>query len=113
MKSYQALMFVLCVVAMAFGCTSKRGLVELHTQPEGATVYLGEEKLGETPLKFEYQCCVPETLKIVSGEQSVTEVLGKGWLKNEHIKGNYSEERYHIEGKKQKAWKVKTTRKLQ
>ncbi len=113
MKRRLTVTFLLCVITMAVGCTSKRGLIELNTRPPGATVYLNQTMQGVTPVKFEYDFRQPTNLRIEKdGYRTESESLGKGWVIKEYHKGNYVEDHFTIQGKGKKAWKVSTVRRL-
>ncbi|MBW1815353.1 MAG: hypothetical protein JRJ39_17435 [Deltaproteobacteria bacterium] len=57
-------LLTLFVIFVILGCTSKRGIIELHTRPSEAAIYLDDSKQGMSPLKFEYNFSQPATLKI-------------------------------------------------
>ena len=107
---------VFTVVTLLFyiGCTSKRGIIELNTRPEGSAVYYNNIYMGETPVKFEYDFRNPATLKIEKeGYYTESEMLGEGWVVREYQKGNYDEGTLMIQGEAKKAWRVNTIRNLQ
>jgi hypothetical protein len=102
---------LLCIISLAMGCTSKRGLIALNTGPQGATVYLNQIKQGVTPLEFEYDFRKPATLKIEkNGYYDTVESISELWVFSEIYKGNYLEGKFIIQDKMKKAWKVKITR---
>ena len=55
-------LFIL-VLAFSVGCTSKKGRIKLNTEPEGAEVYVGGTKVGETPTSFDYDCCINQSIQ--------------------------------------------------
>jgi TolB-like protein len=106
-------LFIL-VLAFSAGCTSKKGRIKLNTEPEGAEVYVGGTKVGETPTSFDYDCCINQELLIVKdGYHPVKETLNKYWLKYEYNYGRFGKKKLMIDGKKQKSWLVITSRKLE
>jgi hypothetical protein len=106
------LMFFLIFVIQ--GCTSKRGIIELHTRPTEAAIYLDDVKQGTSSLKFEYDFSQPVTLKIErQGYYTEIESLCEAWVVREIRKGNYAKGDFLIQGENIKAWKVTTTRLLQ
>ncbi|MBW1849056.1 MAG: hypothetical protein JRJ27_18420 [Deltaproteobacteria bacterium] len=107
-------LLTLFVILVILGCTSKRGIIELHTRPSEADIYLGDAKQGMSPLKFEYDFSQPATLKI-ERQNYYTEVenLSEAWVVREIRKGNYTKGDFIVQGKNIKAWKVTITRSLQ
>ena len=102
------------VVFVVLGCTSKRGIIELHTRPSEAAIYLDEATQGLSPAKFEYDFSQPATLKIdKQGYYTEVENLSEAWVIREIRKGNYTQGDFMIQGKNTKAWKVTITRRLQ
>ncbi len=96
------------------GCTSKRGIIELHTRPPEANIYLDDVIQGVSPLKFEYDFSLPATLKIEKrGYYTEIEALSEAWVVREIRKGSYTEGTFLIQGQNIDAWKVTTTRLLQ
>ncbi len=113
MKARICLMILLLVFVM-LGCTSKRGIIELHTRPTDAAIYLDDAKLGMSPVKFEYDFSQPATLKIEKpGYYTEVESLSKAWVGREIRKGNYTGGNFEIQGETIKSWKVTTKRLLQ
>ncbi len=105
--------FMLGISMLALGCNPKVGLIALDTRPQGATVYLNEQKVGETPVTFEFDMEKPVTLKILKeGYQPKEEKLNVGWVKSEYHLGNYSKGDYMVRETVQKSFKVDTTRDL-
>jgi TolB-like protein len=105
---------LILVLAFSVGCTSKKGRIKLNTEPEGAEVYVGGTKVGETPTSFDYDCCINQELLIVKdGYHPVKETLNKYWLKYEYNYGRFGKKKLMIDGKKQKSWLVITSRKLE
>ena len=110
----RCVIIISCIIALTVGCTSKRGIIELTTRPEGAKVYLNRVKQGVTPVEFEYDFRQPKTLRIEKdGYYSEKESLNETWVVREYQKGNYMEGRFTIQGGRKKAWKVSTMRRLQ
>jgi hypothetical protein len=104
---------VLCVLMLALGCNPKVGLITLDTKPQGATVYLNAQKVGETPVTFEYDMEKPVTLRLLKeGYQPREEKVTVDWVKSEYHQGNYSKGDYLIQGTMQKSFKVYTIRDL-
>jgi uncharacterized lipoprotein NlpE involved in copper resistance len=113
MKKRVVVTLMLCVFLLVLGCNPKAGLIVLDTRPQGAAVYLNEEKVGETPVTFEFDMEKPVTLKILKeGYQPKEEKLNVGWVKSEYHLGNYSKGEYMIKGTKQKGFEVHTIRDL-
>ena len=101
------------ILVSLLGCNPKVGLVTLGTNPQGATVYVNETKVGETPVTFEYNMEKPVTLQIVKeGYQPRTEKITADWVKSEYHQGNYGKGEYLIGGKKQTGYEVRTLRDL-
>ena len=106
-RSMVALM--LFILMLALGCNPRVGLIALDTNPQGATVYLNEVKLGETPVKFEFNTERPATLRILKeGYHPKTEYLNVGWVKSEYHKGHYGKGEYMIGGHFQRGFEVRT-----
>ena len=110
----RCLISLFCVVVMAVGCTSKRGLIELDTRPREATVYLNQTKQGVTPVEFEYDFRAPADLTIKKdGYYPEKESLNEAWVVREYMKGNYMKGHFTIQGERKKAWKVSIIRRLE
>jgi hypothetical protein len=113
MKRPIILMVMVCTILLALGCTPKVGLVALDTRPPGASVYVDQRIVGETPVTFVFNMEKPATLKIEKdGYYPKTESLTVSWVKSEYHKGNFVEGTYMIDGNSQKAWEVRTVRDL-
>ena len=113
MKRSVWIIFLLGVVTISVGCTSKIGLIELTTRPPGANVYFNQRKMGMTPIEFEYDLRKSSVLVIEKNDYYIErESLDRRWLVREHFFGNYKEGRYTIQGKTKKAWKVSILRNL-
>lgn len=113
MKIRIAGMLVLFAVALSLGCTSKVGLVALDTRPQGATIYLDDNMVGQTPVQFELNLEIPVTLRIEKdGYYPQTESLNVRWVKSEHYRGNLIKGQQTTEGTSQKTWEVRTARDL-
>lgn len=113
MKRSLWIIFLLGVVTISVGCTSKRGLIELNTRPPGATAYLNQTKIGMTPIEFEYEFKKPAELRIEKdGYYSEKELLDRRWLTRENWNGNLRGGHFTIRGKRKKAWKVTIIRNL-
>ena len=105
--------FMLCIFMLLLGCNPKVGLITLDTKPQGATAYLNEQKVGETPVTFEFDMEKPVTLKLLKeGYQPREEKLTVDWVKSEFHQGNYSKGDYVVKGTMQKSFKVYTIRDL-
>lgn len=105
--------FFLFVLAFSVGCTASKGRIRLNTEPDGAEVYVGGTKVGETPISFDYDCCINQELLILKdGYHPVKETLNKYWLKYEYRYGHYGKKKLVIDGEKQNSWLVITSRKL-
>lgn len=114
MKKRAALILFLCFGVLAGACTSAKGLVEVRSRPRGASVFLDGVKLGETPVRFEYDFKVPATLKISKdGYYEEKEFLSESWVEREIRKGNYSEGKCEIGGEYINAWMITTFRRLE
>ncbi len=110
MKRRVVVTLMLCIFMLVLGCNPKVGLVVLDTSPQGATVYLNEERVGETPVTFEFDMEKPVTLKILKeGYEPKTQNLNVGWVKSEYHQGKYSKGDYMIKGTMQKGFQVRTT----
>ncbi len=113
MKRRVVVTLMVCILMLILGCNPTVGLVALDTRPQGATIYLNEQKVGETPVAFEFDMEKPVTLKILKeGYQPKEEKLNVGWVKSEYHLGNYSKGDYMVKGTVQKSFKVNTTRDL-
>lgn len=111
MKVQTALL--LFVLAFSVGCTSHKGRIRLNTKPDGAEVYVGGTKVGETPTSFDYECCINQKLLILKdGYDPVEETLNKYWLRYEYNYGRFGKKKLIIDGKKQNSWLVITSREL-
>jgi len=105
---------ILFLLFVILGCTSKRGIIELHTRPFEADIYVDEVKQGRSPVIFEYDFCQPATLTIEKiGYYPETEALDESWVFKEVRKGNYREGDFMIQGETVRTWKVTTLRLLQ
>jgi hypothetical protein len=106
-------LLILASLFLTLGCNPKVGLIVLNTNPQGATVYLNDAKIGETPVQFEFDMDKPVMLQIVKeGYQPRTERINVGWVKSEYHLGNYSKGEYVVKGEKQKSYEVRTLRDL-
>lgn len=95
------------------GCNPRVGLIVLDTNPQGATVYVNETKVGETPVKFEFNMEKPVTMRILKeGYQPATEQINVGWVKSEYYQGHYAKGDFMLEGKMQRGYQVLATRNL-
>jgi len=104
---------LLSIFILVLGCNPKVGLVVLDTRPPGATVYLNDTIVGETPVTFELDMDKPVTLKILKeGYEPKTESLNVGWAKSEYHQGHYGKGDYLIKGKMQKGFEIRTIRDL-
>ena len=107
---------LLIVLALSVGCTSKKGIIDLGSEPSGAEVYVGGTKVGETPTRFYYDYRYPKRLMLMKdGYRTQSETLSELWIINEHEKGNYTETRRTIDengGEWRKIWIVTTFRRL-
>ena len=104
----------LFLVFLIVGCTSKRGIVVIHTRPTDATIYVNDVKRGTSPVKFEYDFSEPADLRIEKpGYYTETETLSEAWVIREIRKGNYSEGSFVIQGETTRSWQVDTSRLLQ
>jgi hypothetical protein len=102
------------LIFVILGCTSKRGIVEFHTRPDKAAIYLDDVKLGMSPVKFEYDFRQPATLKTEKpGYYTEIEPLSKAWVIREIRKGNYTKGAFMIQGQIINAWKITINRVLQ
>ena len=105
---------ILTLILIFSGCTSKRGIIEIHTKPPGADVYMDHALKGKSPLSLEYDFTTPATLKILKeGYYSEIEALCQAWVVREIRKGNYAEGKFVIQGERTSSWKVTTSRRLQ
>jgi len=105
---------ILLLVIIVTGCASKRGIIELHTRPFGADVYVDDVRQGASPLEFEYDFTKSATLKIEKhGYAHMIEALDEAWILQEVRKGNYREGDFTVQGETVRAWKVTTTRILE
>ena len=83
---------LLFALVLSVGCASKKGRINLQTDPPGAEVYVKGEKVGETPVSFDYDYRVPGSLEISKDDYyTISEVLSKAWIRNEFQRGNYKE----------------------
>lgn len=122
MKKLLNILFILLAL-ISVGCMSDTGRVYLDTKPEGATVYVNERMIGETPVDFEFTHDVAVELKIEKdGYHPITERLDADWVHIQMGKGNFKEygEKYEREdiqtgevttGQVRK-WKIVTTYEL-
>ena len=93
----------LSILTLALGCNPRVGLIALDTNPQGATVYLNDVQLGETPVKFEFNMERPATLRILKeGYQPRSERLSVVWVKTEYRQGNYVSGDFLISGEVQR-----------
>jgi hypothetical protein len=107
----RGLVILLPLVLLA--CNPSRGLVTIDTMPQGATLYVNETPVGETPTTFEFDMNKPVTLKLLKeGYQPKTEKITPYWVKAEYQLGNYSKGRYKIGGEERRAWEIRTLREL-
>ena len=113
MRRMVVLTFMVGIFMLVLGCNPKVGLIVLDTVPQGATAYLNEQKVGETPVTFEFDMEKPVMLKLLKeGYKSKEEKLNVGWVKSEYNLGNYSKGDYVVQGSKQKAFQIRTIREL-
>ncbi len=106
-------LLMVCGLVLILGCNPKLGLIVFDTRPPGAEVYLNEQKVGETPLTFEFDMDKPVTLRLLKeGYQPREEKINVYWVKSEFYLGNYQKGDYVVQGNKQKAFQVHTTREL-
>ncbi len=104
---------MLATVLLSVGCNPKLGLIVLDTNPQGATVYVNDASIGETPVQFEFDMDKPVTLKIVKeGYQTRIESVNVGWVKSEYHQGHYGKGEYMLKGEMQKGYEVRTLRDL-
>jgi len=104
---------ILLVLGLSVGCTSKKGRINLKTDPPNAEVYVKGNKVGETPIGFDYDYRILSNLEISKdGYYSISEVLSKAWILNEYRRGNYKEAIVMMDGENRKAWIVDIHRKL-
>ena len=102
------------LIFIILGCTSKRGIVVIHTRPMGADIYVNDVSQGQSPARFEYDFSEPADLRIEKpGYYTETETLSEAWVVREIRKGNYSEGDFVIRGETARSWQVDTTRLLQ
>jgi hypothetical protein len=102
-----------CAAILGLGCTPKVGLIALESRPQGAAVYLNQDRVGETPVTFEFNLEKPVTLRLEKdGYFPKTENLNVGWVKSEYQRGNLRRGDYMIQGTMQKGWEVTTIRDL-
>jgi hypothetical protein len=103
-----------CVVLLSAGCKKgATGTIYLTTVPLGATIYLDNSKLGETPLEFQWNAKTPATLRIEKeGYIAETEWLDGKWLRIEKGKGNFAKHSKKSGDTTLGTWKVRTTRTL-
>jgi hypothetical protein len=114
MRDNLLILLLVVLVVLSVGCTSTRGLIDLHSRPREATVFLDGIKQGITPVQFEYDFKTPARLEIIKeGFYVETELLNQAWVIREIRKGNYSEGYYTIGGVSAKTWMVSTYRRLQ
>ncbi len=114
MRNNFLILMLLSLVAMSVGCSSTRGVVDFHSRPHEATVFLDGIKQGITPVQFEFDFKTPVRVEIVKEGYFVeTELLNQAWVVREIRKGNYSEGYYMIGGVSTKTWMVSTYRRLQ
>jgi hypothetical protein len=105
--------FILCISLLGLGCNPRVGLITLDTKPQGAITYLNEQRVGETPVTFEFDMEKPVTLKLLKeGYQPKEEKITVDWVKSEFHRGNYSKGDYVVKGTMQKSFKVYTIRDL-
>jgi hypothetical protein len=113
MQRRSVVALTLLMLLLALGCNPKVGLIAMNTNPQGATVYVNEAKVGETPVKFEFDMERPVTLKIVKeGYQPRTENINAGWVRSEYHLGHYWQGEFMLRGKMQKSYEVRTVRDL-
>ncbi len=113
MKRLIAVAFTLGVSMSVLGCNPKVGLVVLDTNPQGATVYVNDMKVGDTPVTFEFDMDKPGTLRILKeGYQPKLEYLNASWVKSEYHQGHYGKGDYLIKGAMQKGYEIRTLRDL-
>lgn len=104
---------LLLTLVLSVACASKKGRINLQTEPPGAEVYIRGEKVGETPVSFDYDYRTPGGLEISKdGYYTISEVLSKAWIRNEYQRGNYKEAEVIMDGVKRKAWVVSIQRTL-
>ncbi len=104
---------ILLVLGLSVACTSKKGRINLRTDPPSAEVYVQGNKIGETPIGFDYDYRTLSNLEILKdGYYPVSEVLSRAWIMNEYRRGNYKEAIVMMDGKNRKAWVVDIHRKL-
>jgi len=95
------------------GCNPRVGLIVMDTYPQGATVYLNEAKVGETPVTFEFNMEKPVALRLVKeGYHPRTEVINVAWVKNEYRHGHYAKGDFVLQGRVQPGYEVRTLRDL-
>ena len=69
---------LLIMLALSVGCTAKKGIINLASEPSGAEVYVGGSKVGETPTNFYYDYRYSKTLTIKKdGYRTQSEALGE------------------------------------
>ena len=122
MKKLLSILFI-ALPLISVGCMSDTGRVYLHTKPEGATVYVNDHMIGETPVDFEFTHDYAVELKIEKdGYYPITERLDADWVHIQIGKGNFKEYKEEYQRKdyqtgevttgKVRKWKIVTTYEL-
>jgi hypothetical protein len=100
---------------LLFGCASKKGRIDIVSDPLGATVYMDRVKVGVTPMTYEYNYKFSKTMRLeLDGYYPYEEILNWGWVHWETAKGNVKEN-VEIGGRKdekEKIWTVTIHRRL-
>lgn len=113
MRRRSVVALTLSIFTLALGCNPRAGLIALDTDPQGATVYMNDVRLGETPVRFEFNMERPSTLRILKeGYHPRTETLSVVWVKSEYRQGHYVKGDFLISGEMQRGFEVRTSRDL-
>ncbi len=114
MKKNLLILLLFSFFTLSAGCTSTRGIIDLHSRPREATVFLDGIEKGITPVQFEFDFKTPARLELVKeGYYVEDELLNQAWVVREIRKGNYTEGNYMVGGKSTKTWMVSTYRRMQ
>lgn len=108
------IVLILMASMLLFGCVQKRGMIDIVSDPPGATVYMDSIKVGVTPMTYEYNFKASKTMRLeMDGYHPYEEIVNWGWVHWETAKGNVTKDvEIHVDGKKEKVWTVTIHRKL-
>jgi hypothetical protein len=106
--------FLLMACMLVLSCVTKKGRIDIVSDPPGATVYMDNVKVGVTPMTYDYNFETSRVMKLeMDGYHPYEEIMNWGWVHWETAKGNVSKDvEINVGDKKEKVWTVTIHRKL-